>query len=43
MPEQLNGIETEAAVLVDEYDTPILDAPDEPVIARASRDNVRGL
>ena len=43
VPEQLNAIESEAAVLVDEYDTPILDAPDEPVIARASRDNVRGL
>ena len=31
------------AVLVDEYDKPILDALDEPEIARANRDFLRGL
>ena len=31
------------AVLVDEYDKPILDALDEPEIARANRDYLRGL
>jgi hypothetical protein len=30
-------------VLVDEYDKPILDALDEPVIAKANRDDLRGL
>ena len=31
------------AVLVDEYDKPILDALDEPEVARANRDYLRGL
>ena len=31
------------AVLVDEYDKPILDALEEPVVARANRDFLRGL
>ena len=31
------------AVLVDEYDKPILDALDEPDLARANRDTLRGL
>ena len=31
------------AVLVDEYDKPILDALEEPDIARANRDYLRGL
>ena len=31
------------AVLVDEYDKPILDALEEPEIARANRDYLRGL
>ncbi|MYH30008.1 MAG: ATP-binding protein [Acidobacteria bacterium] len=32
-----------AVVLVDEYDKPILDALDEPDVARANRDDLRGL
>ncbi len=32
-----------AAVLVDEYDKPIVDAPEAPDIARANRDFLRGL
>ena len=32
-----------AVVLVDEYDKPILDALDTPVVARANRDYLRGL
>ena len=31
------------AVLVDEYDKPILDALEKPVVARANRDSLRGL
>ena len=31
------------AVLVDEYDKPILDALDAPEVARANRDYLRGL
>ena len=31
------------AVLVDEYDKPILDALEEPEVARANRDYLRGL
>ena len=31
------------AVLVDEYDKPILDALDAPEVARANRDFLRGL
>ena len=31
------------AILVDEYDKPILDALDAPAVARANRDFLRGL